>query len=253
VSASHRSLRARVDSIPALFLSRSERPLDSPRFGLGFCPGHGRCASAVRRVGHRRGIGRPPGSRCCRPVPGITPVPHSVPRPVSCVPHYHPGRRDFPGPVGSESLSSCGLPMPADRFKRWRAYAGLGLVCCTTRPVRDVRRNPGSVSRRRSVIEPLSPRAPSLWRRYPPSPLLWAHARIPSPLASVSGFCLYRKRPRRLRHPRLVGGTVPILLCLSVLECCAPYAGGLPSALDQFFLGGQRPSPIPCGLGFRPR
>jgi hypothetical protein len=49
-----------------------------------------------------------------------------------------------------------------------------------------------------------------------------------------------------LRHPRLVSGTVPILLCLSVLECCAPYAGGSPSARDQFFLGdiGLRPTTL---------
>jgi hypothetical protein len=48
-----------------------------------------------------------------------------------------------------------------------------------------------------------------------------------------------------LRHPRLVSGTVPNLLCLSVLKCCAPYAGGSPGALDQFFPEKQRPSPNP--------
>ena len=41
-----------------------------------------------------------------------------------------------------------------------------------------------------------------------------------------------------MRHPRLVNGTVPILLHLSVLKCCAPYAGGSPGALDQFFPAG---------------
>jgi len=55
-----------------------------------------------------------------------SPVPQSVPRPVSCVPHYHPGRRDFPGPVGSESISSCYLPGHAQRVKQWRAYAARG-------------------------------------------------------------------------------------------------------------------------------
>lgn len=75
------------------------------------------------------------------------------------------------------------------------------------------------------------------------------------PVASRPHFrlCPYRGRPCRLRHPRLVNGTVPILLCLSVLKCCAPYAGGPPGALDQFFPGEQRPSPCHAGLGFRPR
>jgi hypothetical protein len=53
------------------------------------------------------------GSCCCRPLVGISPVPLSVPQPVSCVPLYHPGRRDFPGPVGSEDMSSWSLPASA--------------------------------------------------------------------------------------------------------------------------------------------
>ena len=67
------------------------------------------------------------------------------------------------------------------------------------------------------------------------------------PVASHPHFrlCPYGEHPCRLRHPRLVSGTVPILLCLSVLKCCAPYAGGSPSAPDQFFPGdnGLRPTP----------
>ena len=67
------------------------------------------------------------------------------------------------------------------------------------------------------------------------------------PAASHPHFrlCPYREHPCRLRHPRLVNGTVPILLRLSVLKCCAPYAGGSPGAIDQFFPGnnGLRPSP----------
>jgi hypothetical protein len=67
------------------------------------------------------------------------------------------------------------------------------------------------------------------------------------PVASRPHFRLfpYRERPCRLRHPRPVNGTVPSLLCLSVLKCCAPYAGGSPGALDQFFPEKQRPSPNP--------
>jgi len=64
------------------------------------------------------------------------------------------------------------------------------VVYCTSRPVRDLKRSPGSVSRRQSVTEPPSPRAPLLRGHYPPSPLLWAHARIPLPLAPLSGCAL---------------------------------------------------------------
>jgi hypothetical protein len=37
-------------------------------------------------------------------------VPRSVPQPVSCIPHYHPGRRDLPDPVGNGDLSLASLP-----------------------------------------------------------------------------------------------------------------------------------------------
>src|ERR1039457_7239994 len=46
------------------------------------------------------------GSRSYRPLIGTTPVPQSAPQSVSYILLYHPGRRDFPGPVGSEDLSS---------------------------------------------------------------------------------------------------------------------------------------------------
>ena len=70
---------------------------------------------AARRwwVGCRRVAGWLMGSRCYRPLLGITPVPQSMPQSVSCIPRYHPGRRDFPDPVGSEDLSSSDLPTPA--------------------------------------------------------------------------------------------------------------------------------------------
>ena len=54
------------------------------------------------------------GSRCGRPLIGTTPVPQSAPQPVSCVPLPHPGRRVFPSPVGSESVSRQDLPGCAD-------------------------------------------------------------------------------------------------------------------------------------------
>ena len=59
------------------------------------------------------------------------------------------------------------------------------------------------------------------------------------PDASRSHFVLrtYSERPCRLHHPRLVTGTFPTLVYLSVLECCALYTGGSSSAFNQFFLG----------------
>ena len=50
-----------------------------------------------------------------------------------------------------------------------------------------------------------------------------------------------------MRHPRLVAGTVPLWVCLPVLECCAPYAGGSSGAIDQFFPDDIGLRPIPQG------
>ena len=51
------------------------------------------------------------GSRRSRPLIGNTPVPQSAPQPVSYILLYHPGRRDFPDPVGSEDISAWSLPV----------------------------------------------------------------------------------------------------------------------------------------------
>jgi len=55
--------------------------------------------------------------------------------------------------------------------------------------------------------------------------------RLPPPFQQLP----YRRCPSRLRHPRLVAGTFPLLACPSFLECYVPYAGSSSSALDQFF------------------
>ena len=55
----------------------------------------------------------------------------------------------------------------------------------------------------------------------------------------------YGKCPRRLRHPRLVAGTFPLLVYPSFLKCHVLYAGGSSSALDQFF-----PDDIDLRLGY---
>ena len=78
-----------------------------------------------------------------------------------------------------------------------------------------------------------------------PSPLLWAHARIPLPLASLS--CIRLIGSVLAAHVIHGWSTGPSRFCSAflLLRCCVPYAGGLPSALDQFFLGNNdlRPSP----------
>ena len=55
--------------------------------------------------------------------------------------------------------------------------------------------------------------------------------RLPPPFQRLP----YGRCPRRLRHPRLVAGTFPLLVCPSFLKCHVLYAGGPSSAPDQFF------------------
>jgi hypothetical protein len=68
------------------------------------------------------------GSCCFRPLIGTSPVPRSVPQPVSCVPLYHPGRRDFPVRLKAKTFPRGAFPRPT-QFKRWRASAACDLVC----------------------------------------------------------------------------------------------------------------------------
>jgi len=174
------------------------------------------------------------GSCGCRPLIGTSPVPRSEPQSVSCLPHYHPGRRDFPGPVGSEGLSAPSLPAASSRSSvgartllAVRFAGGLTHRGC----VQDFRTLSSGWP---LVVGPPSPRAPWLRRRYPPSSLLRAHAPIPVPPIPTSALALWGMS-LRLRQPRLVTGTFPLWVCPSLLECCAPYAGGSSGALDQFF------------------
>jgi hypothetical protein len=82
-------------------------------------------------------------------------VPQSAPQPISCVPHYHPERRDFPDPVGSKGMSTCSLPKQNSftaQLKRWRAYTACGLVCCTVRREDASQPNPESAFRVTGLI-----------------------------------------------------------------------------------------------------
>jgi len=118
-------------------------------------------------------------------------------------------------------------------------------VYCTSRPVRDLKRSPGSVSRRQVRGRTAFAQGPFAPEALPPFTALMGPCADPVASRPPFRLCPYRGRPCRLRHPRLVNGTVPILLCLSVLKCCAPCAGGSPGALDQFFPGdnGLRSTP----------
>ena len=141
-------------------------------------------------MGHRRGAGRPRGVAVPGPSSGLRPVPRSVPQPVSCVPLYHPGRRDFPGPVGSQGFPRGAFPSHT-WFKRWRAYAACDVVCSSSRPVGVLPVLRAQCPGRSLLTEPPLPRAPSLRRRYPPSTLLRAHAPIPAPPISLSAIALW--------------------------------------------------------------
>jgi hypothetical protein len=62
------------------------------------------------RVGCRRSAGWQRGVAVTGPSSGLHRCLNPQPQPVSYILLYHPGRRDFPGPVGSENISSWGLP-----------------------------------------------------------------------------------------------------------------------------------------------
>ena len=77
------------------------------------------------------------------------------------------------------------------RFKRWRAYAACDSVCSSSRPIGVLPVLRAQSPSRLFLTEPPSPRAPSLHRRYPASPLLRAHAPIPAPPLSLSVIALW--------------------------------------------------------------
>jgi hypothetical protein len=141
-------------------------------------------------VGRRRSSGGRMGSCSYRPLIGKSPVPQSMPQSVSCVPLYHPGRRDFPGPVGSENIFSFDLPIaPSNSSDGAHTLPEHWFVKQLVRRV-SFRLFRIQCSGRLFFVGPSSPRAPLLRRHYPPSSLLRAHARIPMPPTSTSSFCL---------------------------------------------------------------
>jgi len=128
---------------------------------------------------------------------------------VSASPPFHPGRRDFPDPVGNVTftMSPChGLR----RLKPWPAFLDIARVCVMARHARWQGKSPTTECRLRCAACPSLPRAPSLERHYPPSSLLWAHARVLWPLSSFDHRCALESLCR-LGQPRLVHRTVPAL------------------------------------------
>jgi hypothetical protein len=137
----------------------------------------------------------------------------------SASPPFHPGRRDFPDPVGDVTFPA--KPSHSGRrLKHWPAFLDALRVCFVARHARLQRRPPATVCRLRCAACPSLPRAPLLRRHYPPSSLVWAHARILWPLSSfdlrsaLESLC-------RLGQPRLVHRTVPALTS-DLSECVAP-------------------------------
>ena len=173
---------------------------------------------------------------------------------VSWVPLPHPGRWDFPSPVGNEGMSTRRLPTrltaPAVAGRR-RACRGL-LLAAFDRCARGL---PGSAS------WPLAPdRAAFAQGSCAPQALPSCAAPMSpgaDPRASHLPFVPlpYRRGPCCSRHPQLVPGTVPTLLCPSVLQCHAPDAGGSSSAPDQFFpdaIGLHLPIPVRLAASLPP-
>ena len=149
------------------------------------------------------------GSRSYRPLIGTTPVPQSAPQSVAYILLYHPGRRDFPGPVGSEDLSSWSLAVtrPVQAMVRIRcARAGL-LHASSGWLATD---SPDTEFRSGLPLQTVSARGSFAPEALPS--FLATTSPCADPAASRLHFVLrtYRKRPCRLHHPRLVTGTVPL-------------------------------------------
>jgi hypothetical protein len=117
-------------------------------------------------------------------------VPSPAVKHVSSLPPSHPGRRDFPDPVGNEDLSRRSLPMPTQPLSDGTHADRVITVCFAFREVSN-----SSLSVRRPTLparfsSPSSSRAPLLGRYCPPSSLLRAHEPLLMPLPSIS-FSLY--------------------------------------------------------------
>jgi hypothetical protein len=151
----------------------------------------GLCVRAWARVGHwlsgrmQAQYWSAAGSRSSRPLIGNTPVPQSAPQPVSYILLYHPGRGDFPDPVGSEEISSWSLPVAraVQAMVRIRCphlgllHASSGWLATDT-PDSEFRSGlPHQTAFAQGSFTP---------EVYPPSLLLRAHAQIPVPLIFIS-------------------------------------------------------------------
>ena len=106
------------------------------------------------------------------------------------------------------------------RQARTRSSDGRGLRCCARRAALLGPAEPQSPFARSAL--PLRPRYYGLMRRS------FGLSRPSTHRASSGSLC-------SLGHPLLVRRTVPIWAYASLLECHAPYAGGMPGALGQYF------------------
>ena len=99
-------LHPSLPSIRCLLDSRVCYPADWSIAGAGLSPARKTAVVGCTSGRMQAQCWLAAGSRRYRPLIGTTPVPQSAPQSVSYILLYHPGRRDFPGPVGSEDLSS---------------------------------------------------------------------------------------------------------------------------------------------------
>ena len=164
-------------------------------------------------VGHRRGAGGQRGVAVTGPSSGAK-AGASFRASVRFLrpPLPHPGRRDFPSPVGNEDLSRRDLPKRGTGLSRGVHAPVPSAVCRGVRRVQRFLPTTGGFimpPRPRRASRPSSPRAPLLQERYPLSSLNMGPCADPDAPRLHFSFRPYRRRPRRLRHPRLVIGTVP--------------------------------------------
>jgi len=117
-------------------------------------------------------------------------VPNPAMKHVSSLPPSHPGRRDFPDPVGNEDLSHRSLPVPTQPLSDGTHTDRVITVCFALREVSNNSLSVQSPTLSARLSSPSSSRAPLLRRLYPPSSLLLAHEPLLMPLPSIS-FSLY--------------------------------------------------------------
>jgi hypothetical protein len=117
------------------------------------------------------------------------------------------------------------------------AYAQLGRFAARLEPRQAIRAVSGTVPGARLSQGPAGPQSPLARSALPLLPRYYGLMRRSFGLSRPSTPRASSGSLGSLGHPLLVRRTVPILAYASALECHAPYAGGMPGALGQYFPG----------------